>query len=64
MNPQSQPATPSYTIHCRMNQEAAALERLCQVVRIRGFPVNQHLDICTDRRERRAEFVACLGDEF
>lgn len=30
---------PSYRIHCRMNQEAAALERLCQVVRIRGFRI-------------------------
>lgn len=39
MNPQSQPSTPSYTLNCRMNQEAAALERLCQVVRIRGFRV-------------------------
>ncbi|MDX1599382.1 MAG: ACT domain-containing protein [Marinobacter sp.] len=39
MNPQSQPSTPSYTINCRMTQEAAALERLCQVVRIRGFRI-------------------------
>ena len=39
MNPQSQPSTPSYTINCRMTHEAAALERLCQVVRIRGFRV-------------------------
>ena len=31
--------TPSYRIHCRMTQEAAALERLCQVVRIRGFRI-------------------------
>ncbi|MFC4257788.1 ACT domain-containing protein [Marinobacter lacisalsi] len=31
--------TPSYQIHCRMTQEAAALERLCQVVRIRGFRI-------------------------
>jgi len=31
--------TPSYQIHCRMSQEAAALERLCQVVRIRGFRI-------------------------
>lgn len=30
---------PSYQIHCRMNQEAAALERLCQVVRVRGFRI-------------------------
>jgi acetolactate synthase II small subunit len=30
---------PSYTISCRMNHEAAALERLCQVVRIRGFRI-------------------------
>jgi len=31
--------TPSYTITCRMSHEAAALERLCQVVRIRGFRI-------------------------
>ena len=53
MNPQSQPSTPSYKINCRMSQEAAALERLCQVVRIRGFRIatmavestGEHLDI-------------------
>ena len=37
MNPQ--PIAPSYHIHCRMTPEAAALERLCQVVRIRGFRI-------------------------
>ncbi len=31
--------TPSYQIHCHMTHEAAALERLCQVVRIRGFRI-------------------------
>ncbi|MFW5825473.1 MAG: ACT domain-containing protein [Marinobacter sp.] len=31
--------TPSYRIHCRMTPEAAALERLCQVVRVRGFRI-------------------------
>ncbi|WP_286222232.1 ACT domain-containing protein [Marinobacter apostichopi] len=53
MNSENQPATPSYTITCRMSQEAAALERLCQVVRIRGFKIarmavesaGEHLDI-------------------
>lgn len=39
MNTDTQPSQPSYQIHCRMNQEAAALERLCQVVRIRGFRI-------------------------
>ena len=48
MSPQSQthtpsdmkpPATPGYTLTCRMADEAAALERLCQVVRIRGFRI-------------------------
>lgn len=39
MNAQSQPSIPSYTLNCRMTQEAAALERLCQVVRIRGFRI-------------------------
>ncbi len=32
---------PSYTITCRMNHEAAALERLCQVVRVRGFRIER-----------------------
>nr|WP_291829873.1 ACT domain-containing protein [Marinobacter sp.] len=44
---------PSYTLNCRMNQEAAALERLCRVVRVRGFRISRmtmesagaHLDI-------------------
>ncbi|WP_372971137.1 ACT domain-containing protein [Marinobacter sp.] len=44
---------PSYTLNCRMSREAAALERLCQVVRIRGFRIatmavesaGDHLDI-------------------
>lgn len=31
--------TPRYRIHCRMSQEPAALERLCQVVRVRGFRI-------------------------
>lgn len=37
MNAQPQP--PRYQIHCRMSPEAAALERLCQVVRVRGFRI-------------------------
>ena len=37
MNPQSQAI--SYQIRCRMTPEAAALERLCQVVRVRGFRI-------------------------
>lgn len=41
MKPQSQPSTASHTIHCRMNHEAAALERLCQVVRVRGFRITR-----------------------
>ncbi|MEE2763111.1 MAG: ACT domain-containing protein [Pseudomonadota bacterium] len=53
MTPPQQPSTPSYTLTCRMSQEAAALERLCQVVRIRGFKIarmavestGEHLDI-------------------
>lgn len=36
-----QPIAPSYHIHCRMTPEAAALERLCQVVRIRGFRITR-----------------------
>ncbi|WP_150912753.1 ACT domain-containing protein [Marinobacter halotolerans] len=29
----------SHTLNCRMDSEAAALERLCQVIRIRGFRI-------------------------
>ncbi len=39
MTIESSSKAPSYTITCRMNHEAAALERLCQVVRIRGFRI-------------------------
>lgn len=39
MNPQS--CSPSHTISCRMSHETAALERLCQVIRIRGFRVSR-----------------------
>lgn len=35
----TQPPAASYQIHCRMTPEAAALERLCQVVRVRGFRI-------------------------
>lgn len=30
-----------YRITCRMTEEAAALERLCQVVRVRGFRITR-----------------------
>jgi acetolactate synthase II small subunit len=58
MNPQ---ASPSYTLNCRMASEPAALERLCQVVRIRGFrvasmaveSVGDHLDINLTLEGRR-----------
>ncbi|MCL7944131.1 ACT domain-containing protein [Marinobacter sp. ATCH36] len=39
MTPQADISIQSYTLNCRMSQEAAALERLCQVVRIRGFRI-------------------------
>lgn len=39
MSPHANTSTPSYTLNCRMNQEAAALERLCRVVRVRGFRI-------------------------
>lgn len=42
MNPQNfqdSHTSPSHTLNCRMAFESAALERLCQVVRIRGFRV-------------------------
>lgn len=53
MTPQADTSIPSYTLNCRMAQETAALERLCQVVRIRGFRIarmavesaEEHLDI-------------------
>ncbi|KPQ27771.1 MAG: acetolactate synthase II small subunit [Marinobacter excellens HL-55] len=53
MSPQADTSMTSYTVNCRMNQEAAALERLCQVVRVRGFKISRmtmesagaHLDI-------------------
>ncbi len=32
---------PHYTLKCQMSHEAAALERFCQVVRIRGFRIAQ-----------------------
>jgi len=39
MTPTNENTAPSYTLNCRMAQEAAAIERLCQVVRIRGFRI-------------------------
>ena len=53
MNTQPPQQAPSYTLNCRMAFEPAALERLCQVVRIRGFriasmaveSIGEHLDI-------------------
>jgi acetolactate synthase II small subunit len=39
MSPQADTQPPSYTLNCRMAFEPAALERLCQVVRIRGFRI-------------------------
>jgi len=39
MNWTNENTAPSYTLNCRMAQEAAAIERLCQVVRIRGFRI-------------------------
>ena len=53
MTPKADTSIPSYTLTCRMSQEAAALERLCQVVRIRGFRIarmavesaGEHIDI-------------------
>ncbi|RMJ05662.1 Acetolactate synthase isozyme 2 small subunit [Marinobacter litoralis] len=53
MSPQAECSTPSYNLNCRMHMEAAALERLCQVVRVRGFRISEmsmssgseHLDI-------------------
>ncbi|MCK7552580.1 MULTISPECIES: ACT domain-containing protein [Marinobacter] len=53
MTPQADTSIPSYTLNCRMAQETAALERLCQVIRIRGFRIarmavesaGEHLDI-------------------
>ncbi|QSP93344.1 ACT domain-containing protein [Marinobacter salinisoli] len=42
MNPTTHPSTNgSYAIACTMTHEAAAMERLCQVIRIRGFRIVQ-----------------------
>ncbi|MGC8121071.1 ACT domain-containing protein [Marinobacter sp. VGCF2001] len=41
MNPSSEITSQSYTLNCRMSQEAAALERLCRVVRVRGFRISK-----------------------
>lgn len=41
MKPKTQTSLPGYTLTCRMAHEAAALERLCQVVRIRGFRITR-----------------------
>ena len=40
MKPNHESASQRYTLNCRMNQEAAALERLCRVVRVRGFRIS------------------------
>ncbi len=48
----SQPAPQEYQIDCRMTSEPAALERLCQVVRIRGFEVTEVNAALQDKRWR------------
>ncbi len=40
-------ADPSYQITCYMDNEAAALERLCRVIRVRGFRVEtMNVELC------------------
>ncbi len=41
MKPNHESASQRYTLNCRMNQEAAALERLCRGVRVRGFRISR-----------------------
>ena len=41
MKPNHESASQRYTLNCHMNQEAAALERLCRVVRVRGFRISR-----------------------
>ncbi|MBZ2167483.1 ACT domain-containing protein [Marinobacter sp. F4216] len=42
MNPTTHPNNAGiYAIACTMTHEAAAMERLCQVIRIRGFRIVQ-----------------------
>ncbi|ERS90701.1 acetolactate synthase [Marinobacter sp. C1S70] len=41
MKPNHEISSQRYTLNCRMNQEAAALERLCRVVRVRGFRISK-----------------------
>ncbi|BES70452.1 hypothetical protein RE428_14700 [Marinobacter nanhaiticus D15-8W] len=40
----------THTLTCRMAAEAAAIERLCQVTRIRGFRIEQ-MQVQTDAGE-------------
>lgn len=37
----------THTLTCRMAAEAAAIERLCQVTRIRGFRI-EHMEVHAD----------------
>lgn len=53
MNP-SRPYT--HTLTCRMQAEPAALERLCQVTRIRGFRIDQ-MQVTSDSDELEIRMV-------
>ncbi|GGC76341.1 ACT domain-containing protein [Marinobacter halophilus] len=67
MSPHADRSMPSYTLNCRMHQEAAALERLCQVVRVRGFRISrmtmesagEHLDIALTLEGSRSVSMLC-----
>lgn len=67
MSPQAESSMPSYRLNCRMHQEAAALERLCQVVRVRGFRISrmtmesagEHLDIALTLEGSRSVSMLC-----
>ncbi|WP_336367960.1 ACT domain-containing protein [Marinobacter sp. C2H3] len=41
MSPRNDTASQQFTLNCRMAQEPAALERLCRVVRVRGFRISK-----------------------
>lgn len=41
MTPSTRAHSTTHSIRCRMQAEPAALERLCQVTRIRGFRIEQ-----------------------
>lgn len=48
----------THTLTCRMAAEAAAIERLCQVTRIRGFRIEQ-MQVQADAGELEISMTLC-----